>query len=418
MKDLYAINASAVWASLKSESASFWLICIYLFLEYVRPQSIYPEFDVLPYAFIAVLLAFVAYILERNHRVVKNVENKLIVWFLLVILVSSALAYSPSVAFENLKSFFSWLVIYFLIIHIVNTEQRFLIFLLSFLVYNFKMSQHGFLSWAQIGFQFRNWGVTGGPGWFHNSGEFGIALCIFLPISIYFIIGLKQYWGKLKLALFMLLPFTALASVIATSSRGALIGSVAALVWMVGKSKARIKALAAISVILFGAYIYVPAEQYQRLESSGDDKTSVTRLVRWKAGAEIMKEYPFFGIGYANWMTYYRDFFPQNDTGLPHNIFIDAGAELGYTGLAFFCLMILYTLVNNYRTRKLASAIDNRFIFYTAHGLDAALIGFVISASFVSVLYYPFFWINMAFTVALNNITNQEHSLAQKTASE
>lgn len=413
MKDLYAIKISAIWTALRSESNSYWLICAYLFFEYVRPQTIYPGLDILPFAFLSVILALIVYVFEGNHESVRNTENKLIVFFLLVILLSSVYAYSPTVAYSNLRLFLSWLLIYFLIIHIVNTEQRFFIFLLSYLIYNFKMSQHGFISWARVGFEFRDWGVTGAPGWFENSGEFGIELCIFLPLSIYFIIGLRQYWGKFKLFVFTLLPFTAIASVIATSSRGALVGASAALLWMVGKSKSKVKALVAISIILVGVLNYIPPEQYKRLEDSGEDRTSMARLNRWKAGAVMMEEHPYLGIGYANWMTYVTDRFPGQNMGLPHNIFIDAGAELGYTGLAIFVLMILYTLVNNYRTRKLAKAIDNDFIYYTAHGLDAALIGFIVSGSFVSVLYYPYFWINMAFTVALNNVANKESSLNQ-----
>lgn len=414
MNDLYGLKIHAIWDTLKSEHVSFWLVCVYLFFEYVRPQSIYPVIDVMPYAFVTIVLTFITYLVSDNRQKIVNAENKLIVLFLLTILLSSVFAYSSAVSFENLRVFFSWMIIYFLIISIVNTEKRFLIFFLSFLLYNFKMSQHGFISWARIGFQFRDWGVTGAPGWFHNAGEFGIELCIFLPLSIYFILSLKQYWGRLKLGFFLLFPFTALASVIATSSRGALVGSAAALLWMLFKSKARVKALLAISIILVGAYSFVPEKQYQRLEASGVDETSVTRLIRWKAGYEMMNEHPFLGIGYANWLAYYKDFYPQYATGLPHNIFIDAGAELGYTGLAIFCLMIIYTLINNYRTRKLATMSDNKFIFYTAHGLDAALVGFIISGSFVSVLYYPYFWINMAFTVALNNVANKEFFNTQK----
>ena len=408
MKDLYAIKIRAIFSELKAERASFWLICIYLFVEYVRPQSIYPAIDIIPFALVTILLAFITYAMEGKHAWVTNTENKLIVVFLLIILLSSIFAYSPVESFSNLQLFLSWFIIYFLIINIVNSEKRFFIFFLSFLLYNFKMSQHGFLSWAQIGFQFRSWGVTGAPGWFHNSGEFGIELCIFLPLSIYFIISLKEHWGKLKLLFFLLLPFTAIASIIATSSRGAMIGLAAALLWMVGKSKARVKALLAIAIISIAVYSFLPPEQYQRFQSSGEDKTSTTRLIRWKAGLEIMEDNPILGVGYRNWMTYYTDFHGQKLAGLPHNIFIDAGAELGYTGLILFILMILYTLVNNARTRKLALAVDNKFIFYTAHGLDAALIGFLISGSFVSVLYYPYFWINLALTVALNNVANQQ----------
>ena len=231
---------------------------------------------------------------------------------------------------------------------------------------------------------------------------------MFLPLSIYFVLSLKQHWGKLKLFFFLLLPFTAMASVIATSSRGAIVGAAAALLWMVGKSKARVKALLAIAIISIVVYSFLPPEQHQRFQSSGEDKTSTTRLVRWEAGLDMMENNPILGVGYRNWMSYYRDFYGQKDVGLPHNIFIDAGAELGYTGLIIFILMILFTLINNARTRKLALATDNKFIFYTAHGLDAALIGFLVSGFFVSVLYYPYFWINLSLTVALNNIANQQ----------
>jgi O-antigen ligase len=410
MKELYEIRPAAIWADLRQESLSFWLICTYLFLEYVRPQTIYPELDVLPFAFLTLLLAIVVLFFEGGQPRVRNASNKLLWLYLLVILLSSAFAYSPSISFANLKFFLAWFIIYYLIIHIVNTEQRFLIFFLSFLLYNFKMSQHGFVSWALIGFQFRNWGVTGGPGWFQNSGEFGIELCVFLPLSIYFIVGLKEHWRKAKLAFFLLLPFTAMASVIATSSRGALIGSAAALFWMVLKSKARFTAIVGIAAVLGLVYSFVPAEQTERLKSSGEDSTSTTRLERWAAGREIIRDYPVLGIGYANWSEYTAAYYPDQtrNGGFSHNIFIDAGSELGVTGLMVFVFLILSTFVNNRRTRRLALQCGNKFLFYTAHGLDAALIGFLVSGSFVSVLYYPYFWINLSLTVALNNVATRE----------
>ena len=38
-----------------------------------------------------------------------------------------------------------------------------------------------------------------------------------------------------------------------------------------------------------------------------------------------------------------------------------------------------------------------------ADGLDAALISYLACGFFVTVLFYPFFWINLAMTVALHN---------------
>src|SRR5690606_2251702 len=110
-----------------------------------------------------------------------------------------------------------------------------------------------------------------------------------------------------------------------------------------------------------------------------------------------------FGIGYGNWSAYMYQFY--NDMGLPHNIFIQAGTELGYAGLLALLGMLVATFVVNRRTRRMLLPLPERGRFLNAmtYGLDGALVGFMVSGSFVTVLYYPFLWINLAMTVALHN---------------
>lgn len=408
MEKLYALRIGGLWEAFSRERASFWLLCFYMFLEYVRPQTVYPVIDVIPWAQTTILLTVTFFILEGNRMSVRNGANRLLVLFLVVILFSSVFAYSPAESFDKIDVFLSWFVVYFLIINIVNTESRLFVFLCLYLLWNFKMTQHGFLSWAGRGFAYAHWGVTGAPGWFHNSGEFGIQLATVIPLSVYFIWALRKYWGKLKLLVVLALPVTAIASVVATSSRGALLGAAAAILWMAIKSKKKVAvALVMVMPLAFIVYKTIPQESLARFETAGADGTSQARLKRWKDGMEIMNDYPILGIGYANWPEFYqRNYrpFPGQRTGLSHNIFIDAGAELGYVGLGFFLLLILTTFVNNHRTRKTALALNNKFLYYMAHALDAGMIGFLVSASFVSVLFYPYFWIALAFTVALNNV--------------
>ena len=125
---------------------------------------------------------------------------------------------------------------------------------------------------------------------------------------------------------------------------------------------------------------------------------------------------PVLGIGYGNWLTYYSAHYvdtraawydPAGRVQLPHNIFIHCMAELGYVGLGVFLVLIIVTLRLNHQTRRLARAgpgASNGFAIELAYGLDGAMISFLVCGSFVTVLYYPFFWINLAFTVALNSI--------------
>ena len=408
MQKLYQLRFGELWTAFWREGLSFKVICFYLFLEYVRPQSAYAVLDVIPWAMVTLLVAMALLFLEKDRVSVSNPENKLIVLFALAILASSAFAYSPQVSFNKIYIFFTWVIIYFLIINIVNTPTRFFIFLGTYFLWNLKMSQHGFTVWVQNGFSFSSWGVGGAPGWFQNSGEFGIEMCMFFPLIAYFTISLWPHWGMLMRLFMMIVAATALGSIVASSSRGALVGIAGVFLWMVLKSKRRMAALAIIAPLAIGLYMLVPEESMQRLQSSGSDYTSQTRLKRWQDGLEILNNHPVLGVGYGNWLKYYRENYPPFEGaepwGIPHNTFMDAAAELGYVGFAIFALMIVYIFVNNYRTRKIALQSGNTFIYYMGHAMDASMVGFLISGFFISALYYPFIWISMAFTVSLNNV--------------
>lgn len=397
---IWQVSVRAIWRFLRTQPASFWLICAYLFIEYVRPQQIYPALDFGAWAQITIIGALVALLFEGKSIRLPTMATGLYVAFVAIVLLSSFVAWNPSASWELISLPLSWLLIYVLIVNTVTTEKRFFIFMLSFLLYSAKMSQHGARTWAGIGFGFQDWGATGGPGWFHNSGEFGIQMCIFLPLSVAFILALRHRWQRWKLWLFALMPITAVMSMIASSSRGALVGGAALLAWLVLRTRYRVRALLLGAVTVIIVFTVLPQEQKDRLSAMGEDDTSVHRLTMWEDGIEIANEYPILGIGFNNWGPFYRDYY---DHGLPHNIFIEAWSELGYLGLGAFLGLIGATAVLNRRTRRLAKEMGERgrFLYFMAHGLDGSLVGLLASGFFVTVLHYPFFWINLAMTVSL-----------------
>ncbi|MGH6689959.1 MAG: O-antigen ligase family protein [Gammaproteobacteria bacterium] len=409
---LYRIRVGAIWRFLTRQPASYWLICMYLFFEYVRPQQIYTAIAFFPWAWLSIVLCVASFVIEGARVRRWNPIDGLLGLFAIIVLASTALAYAPEVSFRELPVFLSWIVIYFLITNTVTTERRFLVFVLSFLLYNFKMSLHSTRSWASIGFAFRDWGTTGAPGWFHNSGEFGIEMTIFFPLAVFFITALRPYWSRAKRAVFWLLPATALTGMVASSSRGALLGGGMVLVWMLARSKSRYKlrALAVAGLLVAVIIVIIPPEQMERLRMIGTDQSSQVRLRRWREGVDMANAHPAFGVGYANWVEYSVDHYAITATLDPHNVLIQAVAELGYTGLLAFALLIAYTFVVNRRTRRLARALEGGGLFLSnmATGLDGALVGFLVSGFFVTVLYYPFFWINLAMTVALHTATRNE----------
>ena len=47
------------------------------------------------------------------------------------------------------------------------------------------------------------------------------------------------------------------------------------------------------------------------------------------------------------------------------------------------------------------------FMTQLSYGFEGALISYLVAGFFVTVLYYPFFWVNLALTVALHSIARQ-----------
>ena len=419
IKDFYAVKFRIFWSAFKEEGPAFWWICIYFFLEYIRPVSLYPVLDILPWTQLALIFALIAAFSDKNIKWVNSGANVLFVLFYLVVFLSCIFAFQPSVSWESINVVVNWILLYFLFICTINTEKRFYMFLLLFLIVNFKMSQHGFITFALRGFAYTDWGVVGAPGWFRDSGDFGIAMLIFSGIVISFVVALREYWGRYKKIFFYFMILTGLITIVGTSSRGAQLGMVAMGLWFLLKSRLGIKSVFAVLTISSLLYVLLPNQMLHEFESAGDDQTSQDRLDHWEFGIDVALDKPILGIGYKNWLTY-CDFMNPQGLGhkrwcrLPHNTYISAAAETGLFGLLLYVLLALSMFIINARTRRNAISASNKFIYHTSHGLDAGLAGYLVATIFFSNLFYPIFWVQLAMVVSLNNISKQLESIPNR----
>lgn len=401
-----ALKPSALLRAMLKQPISVWSLFAYLFFEYVRPQTIYPALNVLPFARLSLICALGACVLEANGKRRWNLIDVALVVFTAVLLASLITAFDRDYGVENLNLYFSWIVVYVVLSTTVNSQTRVVLMLIGWFLWNFKMSFFAFRSWAAIGFRFRDWGVSGAPGWFENSGEFGIQMCVILPISLFFAMGVRRYVGKLTFAALLLLPVTAVAGAVASSSRGALLGMGGIAFWMLARSKYKVRGLISLTAFLLLVFAIVPQEQRERLYASGDDRTSISRLTYWTRGIEFANESPVFGIGYKGWYPYYSYVWGSRlePVQLPHNLFIECLAELGYTG--FFALLFLIgsTFWLNMKTRRAARRLGDQgsLAEHLGWGFDGALVGYLITGFFVTVLYYPYLWINLGMTAGLH----------------
>jgi O-antigen ligase len=146
--------------------------------------------------------------------------------------------------------------------------------------------------------------------------------------------------------------------------------------------------------------------------------TGTGRQYTWTIAWKMFVANPVFGIGQGNFpwefSSYEGDetFFGQSLAGrAAHSLYYTLMPELGLVGIVIFLGMNYYLFKNIaavkrfFRSRRnIMDGGDARFLFYTACALEASLIGYLATGYFVSVLYYPSFWILVGFAVALRKV--------------
>jgi putative inorganic carbon (hco3(-)) transporter len=256
------------------------------------------------------------------------------------------------------------------------------------------------------GFSFASWGLSGPRGFFQNPGELAIQMVVFAPMSLYFLLGIKQWLKRWQIYVLATMPVTAALTVLGTNTRGGQLALAAQVLALVLVSRHRFKALLSVALISAIGYQVLPEEQKARFESMGDDGTSRQRIFYLKHGWQMMKEHPILGVGYFNFSPYYtqhhsEDLIGKDRAELPHNIFIQVGTDTGFTGLGLFLLLILGGFLSMRRLRIVAERRGDIFFAQMARGMNLALLGYVVAGQFVTVAYYPYLWIHLALCVAM-----------------
>jgi putative inorganic carbon (hco3(-)) transporter len=408
---MLGMRPGALWQAFRAQHPAFWFICMYLFWEYLKPEQNYPIFRILPFMRIALIGAMLGAFLDPLSRTPRSPFTWLLPLFLLHCVVSAVFAYNPAYSYQKMDVVVLWVIIFFLITTVVTTEKRLFLFVLVYFLANFKMSQFGFFSWVHRGFGFASYGLTG-AGWFTNSGELGLEMAMYFAYSICFVFFLRRYWNVWAKILMYFVPLSAVSCVIASSSRGAILGILGILVYFSFFSKRRVAAWVGTAIVVGLGYYLMPPQFLARFQSAGHDPTSMTRLEYWQLCRELMHSHPFLGIGYYNWIPYYRDhFFDPNlywRVEEAHNTYLQMGAELGYVGLAIFLIMVLVSLVMNWKTMRIIRDVPGtEFLHAFAFGMSSGGIGLIIASTFLTAFFMPNYWIYFAFTVCLRNVARK-----------
>ena len=226
-----------------------------------------------------------------------------------------------------------------------------------------------------------------------NASELGLGLCVTYPLCYYLFKGsqsiLLRLVGLALMAMFIV-------SIIFTGSRGAFVGFVVTLLYILYKERKLLVGLAVIA-LLSGPAIYLVSDQYvNRIRSIGEyesDESVQIRFQVWRAAISMLASRPPFGVGTGNFAEAYGTYRAAGDLSSytsPHNVFVQVIAEMGMVGITVYLLFIAAIFWINKKTRQMLREIDDaRTLINLTHGVDAALVGYIVAGQFITATYYP-----------------------------
>jgi len=220
-----------------------------------------------------------------------------------------------------------------------------------------------------------------------------IALVTSLGLGLILGIGAEKWWQK---ALAFLAVALMVHAVLFSFSRGGMV----ALIVTGGVTfylipKRAVHYLGAIIVIalvirlagpeVMARFSTVFAEKQER------DSIAESRLILWRACIDTMEREPL-GIGAGNWGEVVERYGYQRGK-LAHTLWLQVGAELGLPGLAFLVLFYGLCVVRLWPIARSRSPVPDPSYRQMARMVIASLIGFAVSAQFVSLdlLEHPYY---------------------------
>ncbi len=233
------------------------------------------------------------------------------------------------------------------------------------------------------------------PGWVvGDPNYFTISALLTLPIAFVLMLGAKEFWERLFCTGCLLLT---LVAVILGASRGGFLGLVAAFLFAVWHSRARLRNLALVGALVLPLSLLSPISPLQRLlhPTSMDTGAADSRTAVWKAGLHMMAAHPIAGVGLGNFKLmvpqYSHDKNPPDN--IAHNAYIEIGAEMGLPALFAFQGILVFSYRTLSRVRVRASRAGLPFVWQAASSLQAGLVGSGVAIFFVSGQYQKLLWL-------------------------
>ncbi|HMV46514.1 MAG TPA: putative O-glycosylation ligase, exosortase A system-associated [Blastocatellia bacterium] len=395
--------------------APFTGLVSYVGIAYVRPHewAYMPDAPISLAVAVATLTGYV--IFELTRRAPQLTANWLLLLLWVQISLATVFAHSTELAQGKWVEFSKTFLIALLMTAMVDSEKRVRWLLLG------TVLAIGFLAFrSNIGIilargQTR---IYGPGGAFEDNNDYALLLNVAAPIAFFVARAETKAWlRKLCYALSVMMMIT----VLFTLSRGGFLGLCVVLLGIAWKSKYKVTGLLAIAFAGLIAFVVVPSRVVERVgtisTASETDQSAQMRFNSWYVCGQIMEDHPLLGIGPRNMLQLYGRYLETESVRVAHNSFLQMAVDAGLPALLMFLGLIGLSLWRLRQTRQVLKdrAPDSPLIAF-AHGMEIALIGYFVSAQFLSrhdlELIYEIFALAVSFRLLARDVEPESVPLA------
>ena len=411
-----ATSNKLIWP--RSHAISFVCLFIFSVVLYVRPYEAIPALSSFKsMAFFTGLVTLVIFaatqLATEGNLTARPREINLVLLLGVAALLSMPMAVDPAAAWKTFSEMLvKTIVIFVVFVNVVRTERRLQLLLLLIIAVSLYLSANAIndyrLGLFKVG-EMETQRIAGRiKGLFENSNDLALHLVTIFPIAV--ALGLSKRDPVRKL-IYIGIAGVMVAAVVVTFSRGGFLGLLAAAFILI-RRLGRKNRVATTSALVFAVIVFLalaPGAYSGRLSTIFNSAADVTmsstqRTDILKRSIWVTLRYPLFGVGVGNF--HYKSIHELET----HNAYTQVGAEMGIAAMVCYILFLIHPLRRMRLVEKESyERPERRKFFYLSIGLQASLVGYMVSSFFGAVAYQWYVYYLVGYAVCLHRLFLIEH---------
>lgn len=247
----------------------------------------------------------------------------------------------------------------------------------------------------------------------HLEGDTALISALALTVSI---VGAVHAPDRVVRIAFVLAGSNAVAMILLTQNRATAVMVLIALftLWLTGRYKLPTLVLAIVTVAALLLSLDSPHEYWNRFQAiwlsdanhatAGLDRATVQeRLSLWEAGWEVVRDYPWLGVGPGNFANIVGFYNPEIVNLPMHNSYLAIAAEIGIPGLILFSALVISVLIALIGTLQAGQTEKH----HTARMILACILGFLAGAIFITRHDAPLLYLMLGWAIAITRSENR-----------